>query len=283
MPSRAERVNPLVIYVHIPRTAGTTLGGVIRRQYPRDGFVEVYSLAVDHATWLQSLSAVQRDRIELLKGHLPFGLHAIFGRPAAHFTLLREPVDRVVSLYRYAWQNPDHYLHEEIVRKSLTLREVLSRELSLEFDNGQTRQLAGVTPAVGFGRCTAVMLEEAKRNLQNHFTVVGITERFDETLLLLKEAFGWRNLFYIKENIAHGLQARYVPSEDTLRRVRDQNSLDGELYDWVREALERQLAEQGILFRTRLAAFRMGNAIFGGVGGVLRWFRSHRRGRWIAD
>ena len=46
------------------------------------------------------------------------------------------------------------------------------------------------------------MLETAKRNLEAHFAWVGITERFDESLVLLGRTFGWRDVRYVSANVS---------------------------------------------------------------------------------
>lgn len=43
-----------------------------------------------------------------------------------------------------------------------------------------------------YGQCSPEMLESAKKNLQD-FAAVGLTERYNETLILLKRAFNWHN------------------------------------------------------------------------------------------
>jgi hypothetical protein len=91
------------------------------------------------------------------------------------------------------------------------------------------------------------MLDAAKENLSASMVTFGLTERFDESLELLKEAFGWPGIpSYGRERVTR----RYPPAEQTpiptLEAIRRFNMLDIELYEFGRR-----------LFEERLAAFRL--------------------------
>src|SRR5437667_105406 len=67
-------------------------------------------------------------------------------------------------------------------------------------DNDQTRQLAGKCGIPKARTSAEEMLRIAKRNLTEHFTVVGVTEKFDRSLLLMKRCLGWGRPFYVSDN-----------------------------------------------------------------------------------
>ena len=102
-------------------------------------------------------------------------------------------------------RNPRHFHYNEIVSQKMSLKDYVSSGISVELNNGQTRLLSGVeevgAPVIGYGECPAEILEIAKENLAVHFAVVGITERFDETLILLKTALNWNSIFYSRANV----------------------------------------------------------------------------------
>src|SRR5207247_10006754 len=70
-----------------------------------------------------------------------------------------------------------------------TVAQVLRGAPLRELDNDHTRRISGMHPA--FGRCTGAMLEVAQRNLEERFSLVGLTERFDEMLHRAREVLGW--------------------------------------------------------------------------------------------
>ena len=116
--------------------------------------------------------------------------------------MLREPVARVASLYTYILGHPKHALHADLVRSKTPLEDFLRIDPSV--DNHQTRMVSGR----GGGELTSrsaeplgpEALEEAKRNL-DRFLVVGLTERFDETFILIRRALGWKLPYYLTANV----------------------------------------------------------------------------------
>ena len=100
-------------------------------------------------------------------------------------------------------------------------------------------------------------LEEAKRNL-DRFLVVGLTERFDETFILIRRALGWKLPYYLTANVT----TRPKPAtQDTLEQIRERNRLDLELYDFANQRLSADVAKQGPSFARELAAFKALNKV----------------------
>jgi hypothetical protein len=113
----------------------------------------------------------------------------------------------------------------------------------------------------------------AKENLRTHFSVVGLTDRFDETLLLLRKAYGWRNVTYVRRNVAVGRPTVEDLSPATVEAVTRCNRFDLELYRYAQELLERQISQQGPGFATQVRAFRLANWL------LPRAIRAYRRMR----
>ena len=65
-------------------------------------------------------------------------------------------------------------------------------------DNIQCKMIAGVPYEQA---CTAEALVLAKSHLVQHFSVVGLTKRFEESLALMKLRFGWELKSYSSFNI----------------------------------------------------------------------------------
>jgi hypothetical protein len=134
---------------------------------------------------------------------------------------------------------------------STTLEEFVAAPAWREVDNDQTRRISGLEP--GLGACTKGMLERAKDNLRRHFTVVGVTERFDETLVLLKRVFGWRkDLLYYPKNTRPDRLAIDSIAPATRDSLLGWNELDLELYAFANRLLDERIASQGDDFRHEL-------------------------------
>lgn len=137
----------------------------------------------------------------------------------------------------------------------MSLHEFVTTAPYTEVDNDQTRRISGLEPEVG--KCTRLTLERAKENLRRHFTVVGITERFDETLILLKRSFGWSDkLHYYPKNRNLGRPPVSSLSRETVRAIRERNELDVELHRFADELLEAAVSAQGASFHEELENFR---------------------------
>jgi len=164
--------------------------------------------------------------------------------------LLREPLERTLS----------HYCHwARITEGCPSLDEYLGAETP-GLDNLQTRMLAGPeAEALPFGQCDRDVFETAKRNLIDRIAVSGLTERFDETLLLLQRRFGWKAPCYVPENVGVNRISRDTIPRPLLRRIWETTRWDRELYALAAARLDAQIAWQGPSFAQDLRRFRIAN------------------------
>jgi Galactose-3-O-sulfotransferase len=255
-----QQGNMHVIFLHIPKAAGSTLLRILDRYYNKDSIFEIVGSRLK-ATVAEftSLPAARRAEIMLLRGHMPFGLHEYLPQPSTYITMFRDPTARVVSGYHFARTHSAHYLHEPINGGNLDIERFVSTGLTTETDNGQLRLLTGHIDDIEIGGCTSQLLDQAKSILSKHFAVVGLSERFDESLLLIKRKLGWNRLpLYLKRNVAK----RRPPElpKHVLNTIRKHNELDYELYQWASERLQHELEQEGI--QKELGKFRAANSIY---------------------
>jgi hypothetical protein len=91
------------------------------------------------------------------------------------------------------------------------------------------------------GRVTPALLERAMSRLAK-FAVVGITERFDESLILLQRAFGWRARPGLPENVGENRPARIDVGEEALQTIERCNRFDLELYRFASGLFETRVS-----------------------------------------
>lgn len=249
---------PTIIFLHIPKTAGSTLQGLLRRHYRGDALyvVDGVTRTVDS---LIALSDVEKRRIRMIAGHIPYGLHEHLPQPATYFTLLREPVDLVISYYYYLKREVTHPYHALVNEPDMTLSKFLDLRIDNTISNIQTRLLAGKVYNEVYEECTAEDLERAKEHLHESFAVVGLTEAFDETLLLLQGVFGWRNLYYARVNVTRQRPLRAEISPDIYEAICQHNQLDLELYRYAADRFSTRLQQEGEPFRRQVQAFKRRN------------------------
>jgi hypothetical protein len=257
-----------VIFVHIPKSAGTTLGRLIEWEYPP---MKIFSVDPSFFRWsYHKLTKWPTKRLAdmcVFKGHMPFGLHKRLPQPATYITVLRDPIDRGISEYYYALSRVVHPQHKMMKQLSL---EAYIRMTPLA--NVQTKLLAGQNQAYDFlsGECTAEMLEIAKENLATHFSLVGLSERFDESLALAKIMFGWKIRHYAHFNVTKGRPRKATVPREIRDVIADRYKYDVMLYEHAVTLFNRQMAQCGERLLCELDAIRSARAL----GPVeLAWYR----------
>ena len=244
-----------IIFTHVPRSAGTTLITILERQYrPDQQFYfyvrEKFGTTSEALEEFMQLPEEKRNGLKVLQGHMSYGLHKYYDR-YTYIALFRDPVERVVSYYYYIIKQPGHYLHNIVLANRMRLEEFVTAGLSTEFDNIQTRQISGVE-GVPYGKCTEKMLETAKLNLIRQYAVAGLTERFDETIMLMKKHFGWSYPLYSRRNVQKNKPVKEKIPEATIKLIEQKNALDVELYRFAKKKFERLLSEQDESFHEEL-------------------------------
>ncbi len=243
--------NPeLIIFTHIPKTAGTSLKQILNKNYDSDNIFLLYGdnplkksiklLIDDLNVTLQNEDTKESkngQKIKVIGGHLGFGLHElIIPRYFTYMTLLRNPIERVISYYSHVKRYFNNQLGDKA--RSMTLKEFVERQVSIEVDNWQTRYLSGLGwqrfmlgtgSHIGYGQCSEEMLKLAKSNLRRYY-IFGIQEKFESSLVLFSKVFGWN----FSTNLEVNVNAKRTRKEDLDRLTIDciikHNQLDMDLY-----------------------------------------------------
>jgi len=226
-----------VIFLHLPKTAGTTLNRLIEWEYP---VFEMYSIDPVFFTWsaahLRKLSPDRLKKIRMFKGHMLFGLHEALPQPATYITVLRDPVDRVISAYYFMRSYKLHPLYWKLRRENWTLEDFVRK---YQRDNVQSKIIGGSPFELP---CTREITEKAKHNLRHHFSVVGLSERFEESLALMKLRFGWKLNSYSSFNVTRARPKKRDLPQSTLELMHEKNALDMELYECGKQIFEAAVA-----------------------------------------
>jgi hypothetical protein len=227
-------------FVHLQKTAGTSLVRMLRERFGRqavypadaDGDPIARVIEVDH---LVRCFAARRDEIRVVTGHFPLCTAELLGGNFATFTVLRDPVERTLSYLRHHKKTrPDdadlslEQVYDDPFRFDGLIHNHMVKMLSLTVDE----MTEGALTHVEF---TPARLACAKRNLEA-IDVVGLQERFDDFSAALERRFGWDLGPTIRIN-------RTEPDEapvELRRRIMDDNAMDMELYAYAREVCSRR-------------------------------------------
>ena len=250
-----------LLFLHIPKTGGTSLTTAIRWQYrriPRSRIIRFDALSKPPDE-IERIPLEVRSRARLVMGHFYYGIHDHIPQGCSYVTLLREPVARVISRYKHIVRNPSDHFHDLVTRSHMSLEDYARSDFdSNQLENGQTRQLAGIWP----DNTDDDALATAKANLSG-FLAVGLVERFDESLALFRSLLGWGTPVYLKRNF----EARTTVTVSTraVELIQERNRQDLELYRYAQERFAQLVEEAGRSFGRQLRTLKVTNRIANAV------------------
>jgi len=140
------------------------------------------------------------------------------GTKFKYFTFIRDPLKTCASRFQYNVQYRG--------KKNLVFDEWIQRDWTR---NNQTKMIAGVADA-----------DQAIRIIQDKHILVGLTERFDESMVMLKALMANNlNISYKPVNVARSntLAENLLSTESTRQQLIEANREDLALYDFVRREL----------------------------------------------
>jgi hypothetical protein len=230
-PPPSAAADPAVLYLHIPKTAGTSMRHLLEAHYRAAERVYLYRYApgipIDD---FLAMPEAERSSARLIFGHFQYGLHDSLPQRSRYVTMLRHPVARVGSLYHH-YRNHRGKFHD--AARELSLDDFIQRGLAMGMDNGMVRQIAGVR-GTRFGECSREHLEAAKLHIEERFDAALIYESMEQSLTTLGQVLGRRLQTPHRVNVG----GRTAPDPESRELIERVNALDLELYHWVRQRLE---------------------------------------------
>jgi hypothetical protein len=149
--------------------------------------------------------------------------------PYKYAVMLRDPVDRIASLFWFCRRFKSHRYHKQAARHGI---EWLARSgLFADLDNGMTRWLAG-RHDVGVLPIAGILTDDDLRLAKAHVAAssVGFVETLKQSVRNWAREFGWNGV-----KIEHKQRGNYPGLTARERRViREQNAYDVELYEWAK-------------------------------------------------
>jgi hypothetical protein len=278
-----------LLFLHIHKTAGTTLNRIIEREY--NPFL-VYTIeggviewSIDH---LKRLSERRRRALRVVKGHMSFGLHEFLPQPSTYITFLRDPIERCISSYSYSKGNPINPFYRRINDEKLDLAQFL--RIAPWNNNLQCKVIAGVDrtdyrPFALFREMTqtgakapdpsldrwsnAETLRRAQDNLRQYFGFVGLTDRFPESLVVLKHLFGWKLSSYSSYRKSRNRPKRETFDPALLAVVEERNQFDRALHEFGKKMFDDLVAQLDIDLKPAAASLQKAGVEAGSLFGSM--------------
>lgn len=230
------------LFLHVAKTAGSTLSSVFKRSERPTKFTHTWA----HPKIQDMPSIIQKD---IVFGHFRYGLHYYFNRSCTYMTVLRDPIDRVVSHYYY------HRQHKKDPGHDFAMNRTFEQWIidSPAGNNEQTRQLSGLRTQFNI---TEEILDMAMYHMRQ-FAVVGLTEKYHETLIMMRHIAGLKVTRYRAVNKGVKRPKLADVPEATVELIKQRNWADIELYKLAKEIFEKQLEVMPPQYATDLAAFEI--------------------------
>lgn len=263
MPAKRNVFGQIVIYNRVPKTGSTTLTNAVAYDlFKANGFNVIhvnitknkqilslgdqYHFVNNVTTWTERLPAFYH-------GHLSFVDFTRFGFPnPIYINILREPLDRLLSHY-YFLRYGDNYrigLKRSRAGNNETFDECVDRNghdcdvkqlwLQIPYFCGHHHFCSDV------GSTEA--LEQAKRNLLEYYTVVGVTERLTDFIALLEHTLphffkgALTHYMDLDQNRAHlrSTKKKITPNDHTVSVIKRTTAykLEKEFYDFAKNEFD---------------------------------------------
>lgn len=232
----------LLFLLHIPRTAGTSLFEVLRRQFSiREVFWDPFEEVGEK---LKAGVPERVARIRLARAHGGYGIYRFLPRKPVYVTSLRDPIQRVLSLHGHICQTPTHVDHAGLREQGMTLEAFLSwPKMQRQVRNAQVMAIAGWEVAGGRPLSPTENLELAKIRLEE-FATFALADRLLESVELIHHVFGWSPAGPLpRRNVRKdSLDIDAIPQADreTLFQLTE---LDRELYRYASRLFEERFRQ----------------------------------------
>jgi hypothetical protein len=214
-----ERADSTLVFLHLQKCAGTTLHEIIKRQYDRMyGTENLYPCQLH---WWPHEDTVKN--VLVFKGHFSYGqenqlLLPEGAIPRTYVTILRNPIDRVLSGYHF------HFIRFKTFTKyegeMISLTDFLKGNYLIN-SNLMTYMLGG----------HQTNIDRAIENL-HRFDIVGLAEEFDVFLKRLDKTLGWPTPYeYERCNVQPDRVKAEDLDDEQMDIITKYNAFDFRLYE----------------------------------------------------
>ncbi|MGE0821355.1 MAG: sulfotransferase family 2 domain-containing protein [Candidatus Binatia bacterium] len=236
-------------FLHIPKTAGTSLRTVIEAQFSPSRINHEYNSLAQ----IVRIPPDEFAQYHLIRGHFPYSLVEKFRVFPHILTMLRHPVERTISHLLHVKRDPSFWLHQYVPLASAPLEEILRYDATKKFVCNHQLRLVGLDfdlqhvqePKMFYAPDCAdeELLNIACRRL-TMCDFVGIAERFADSIELLCQRFCWPLVtslphLNVRERSSQSQEEEISP--EVVQRILELNVLEIKFYEFAYRLFEDRL------------------------------------------
>ncbi len=234
--SASSSEKPLVVFFHIPKTAGTAVYEIIRANVAEDKFFS-YKSPLE----LSFISDETLNSYDVIGGHAGFGILERIHRPVYAFTFLRDPVERTLSLYYYWKGLVDSNSPGPAFIRDMSLEDFVKSDFPMiqaSVDNTQSWFLA--KDLIMFFREYEPLEDDAlferAENNAKQLDLIGFQENFKEDVERLVTDLGWNMPASLDKPVNKTKERKAMDDVDPklIELIRARVKVDQQLYDSMR-------------------------------------------------
>ena len=244
-----------LIFLHIPKTAGTSMIELVGRNFAADAICRITNVDRPTAEIASDIEVALAEGRRFICGHFPYAAVSHLHGDVRMFTMLRDPTARIQSLYRFWRTQPDTGGGASAfvcrLARALDFEDFLACEhpLVVAATQDEMCKTLGSRANQRAGRTDAAELYQAARaNLGN--ISFGLVESFDLSMRMLSRALPLNLLDSVHVNRTDHLPAGTTTPLARARLLQG-NMADTMLHDFARRQFQAQARdfEMAALFR----------------------------------
>lgn len=238
----------VILFIHIPKTAGTSFHTIMRNIFGDERVLRIINPHAEIENASLDLMKSDLSVFSCITGHIPRYIFNEYEHKIQFFTMLRDPVDRVFSLYRFLSRAHTKDLAEVGLLPGFTFGEFLSTRAPGTFaqvNNGMSRMLSRKKSLNNpddseFWNSNTMIneLEYVFKFLEQ--TDFGLVEYMNETLNLIK--ISWNIPYAIEEYSENSTSFDdKIRTMENIHRIVELNTVDIALYQEARKIFKERV------------------------------------------